>query len=362
MRTNCETKVLWILILLTSFTAWAYPPAPAPQSSADAHTEKYLYMTPWTTYNVPWLVQTNSVLSTNGATVGQVPTYMGGSTGVQWATPSGGLSGGTVSNLWITSTNPVLVDLTQAEIWKLILSTNASLVFTNFSTNLVRGLVYLKQDTNGQHTASFSVAGGLLETNAPMNVTTNPLALDLLEVASGYESTNLAAWWPQDLKPRVVVTNSLPVVASCSPIMNQSTNNDFWTLSANVSSQFFTNTTAPITICEIDCIVTPSTTGSIYLRLGDGIGVSPTTTYGFSQTNSAVTAGLKTVTFTFSPPITIASSKNLYITMQCTDGGLKWMADTQAGTGTGWGGLTYYAYAGSTAHTDSDFCFSVYTQ
>lgn len=125
-------------------------------------------------------------------------------------TCTGGISGAdTVSNITVSATANVLLDFAAANVFKLKLLTNANYIFTNQSSLNRRGKVYFQQDTNGQRLVTQSVAGGLLQTNANMQPTTNANALDLLEVEQGFFTTNLLAWWPQNFQPRVAFTNSL---------------------------------------------------------------------------------------------------------------------------------------------------------
>jgi hypothetical protein len=102
----------------------------------------------------------------------------------------------------VTNTPDVVLDLAQYQMFRVLIQTNASFVFSNQAEGISARLI-LQQGTNGTHSTVFSVAGGLLQTNASLQMTTNADALDVLEVASGYFSTNLVAWWPQDMQPRI---------------------------------------------------------------------------------------------------------------------------------------------------------------
>ncbi len=113
------------------------------------------------------------------------------------------------TNVIVSSTAVVLLDLAQFTLFKISLLTNATFIFTNVGAGLQRAQCVIQQDTNGQRTTAWSVAGGLIQTNASLQATTNANALDILEVSSSYFSTNLLAWWPQNFQPRVAFTNSL---------------------------------------------------------------------------------------------------------------------------------------------------------
>jgi hypothetical protein len=113
------------------------------------------------------------------------------------------------SNVIVSSTANILLDLSQSTLFKIYLLTNGTFIFTNQGAGLQRAQCWIQQDTNGQRTTSWSVAGGLLQTNANLQATTNANGLDLLELSSGFFSTNLTAWWPQNFQARVGFTNSL---------------------------------------------------------------------------------------------------------------------------------------------------------
>lgn len=115
------------------------------------------------------------------------------------------------TNLLVTNTAAILLDLSQFTIFRVGLMTNATFIFTNAHAGIQRAQVIIQQDTNGQRTTAWSVAGGLIQTNASLQATTNANALDLLELATGYFTTNLIAWWPQNFQPRVSFTNSFVV-------------------------------------------------------------------------------------------------------------------------------------------------------
>lgn len=124
-------------------------------------------------------------------------------------TASGGSSSFTESNLVISSTNNTLLDVGSFDRFTVRLLTNATLTFTNASSLAKRARVVLQQDTNGQRSVAWANAGGLLQTNASLVVTTNANALDLLEVEPSLFSSNLLVWWPQNFLPRVAFTNDL---------------------------------------------------------------------------------------------------------------------------------------------------------
>lgn len=115
----------------------------------------------------------------------------------------------TVSNVLVDSVSDKVLDLATFDTFKVHLLTNANLILSNASSLNKPAKIYYQQDTNGTRTVLLSVAGGLLQTNAVMQPTTNANALDLLELMPGWFSTNLLAWWPQNFQPRVAFTNSL---------------------------------------------------------------------------------------------------------------------------------------------------------
>jgi hypothetical protein len=120
-----------------------------------------------------------------------------------------GSSAFNISNIVVSTTNNILLDLASFDMFKLYLLTNCNYTLSNASALDNRAQIYFQQDTNGNRTAGFAVAGGLLQTNANMQPTQTANALDLLEVMPGFFSTNLVAWWPKDFQPRVAFTNSL---------------------------------------------------------------------------------------------------------------------------------------------------------
>jgi hypothetical protein len=126
---------------------------------------------------------------------------------------SGGSSGQRITNIIISATNAVGFDLAVNDVFKVMVLTNFNYFFTN-ATSLTNGraYVYFQNDTNGGWALqSFRNAGGVLHTNTgvSMQTTTNGSALDVLEVIPGFYTTNLIAYWPQNLQPRVAFTNSL---------------------------------------------------------------------------------------------------------------------------------------------------------
>jgi hypothetical protein len=122
-----------------------------------------------------------------------------------------GSSAFNISNIVVSTTNNILLDLASFDVFKLYLLTNCNYTLSNASALDNRAQIYFQQDTNGNRTAYHAVAGGLLQTNANMQPTATTNALDMLEVMPGFFSTNLVAWWPKDFQPRVAFTNSLAV-------------------------------------------------------------------------------------------------------------------------------------------------------
>ncbi len=116
-----------------------------------------------------------------------------------------------VQTIIVTNTNAVVLDLASYDVFKLMVLTNFSYTFSNATSLEKKAYVYFQMDSAGGWLLSTStVAGGILQTNANMQPTTNANALDLLEVMPGFQPTNLLAWWPQNFLPRVGYTNTLP--------------------------------------------------------------------------------------------------------------------------------------------------------
>jgi len=116
----------------------------------------------------------------------------------------GGSSAFRVQDTVITNEAPVVLNLSDYDVFKLKILTNYSLKFTNTADLTSKAYVYYQQDTNGGWSNLLtSVHGGLIQTNAYLQATTNANALDLLEVVPGFFTTNLMAYWPQNFQPRV---------------------------------------------------------------------------------------------------------------------------------------------------------------
>jgi hypothetical protein len=148
--------------------------------------------------NIEGLFPALSGLSFDGATL----TAAGGG--------GGGSSGLRVTNVIASTTNFLLFDLAQYDVFKVYALTNFSYMFTNSGSLSNKAYVYFQQDTNGSRLLnSFGVYGGTIQTNASMQPTTNANALDVMEVLPGFFTTNLVAYWPQNFQPRVAFTNSL---------------------------------------------------------------------------------------------------------------------------------------------------------
>ena len=130
---------------------------------------------------------------------------------VTYTAPSGGSSSFNETNITVSTTNEIVIDVSAFDVVKVKLLTNLNtLTISNVSTMGKRAQVYFQQDTNGTRTiANNRVAGGLLQTNANLQPTTNANALDMLEIMPGLFSSNAIAWWPQNFQPRVAFTNSL---------------------------------------------------------------------------------------------------------------------------------------------------------
>lgn len=114
------------------------------------------------------------------------------------------------TNITVSNTNLILLDVGSFDLFRLSLLTNYNWRVTNISSLRKRAQVYFQQDTNGQRLlGSADVAGGLLQTNANLQATTNANGLDVLEILPGFFNSNAIAWWPQNFQPRVGFTNSL---------------------------------------------------------------------------------------------------------------------------------------------------------
>ncbi len=288
-------------------------------------------------FNQNDFVTNSGVVSLNETNVLSVTNAIGGLTGgggitvtstgtnavgLQTYSVTGGGSLSTVtSNLWITtaSTMPVLVDLSKANIWKLLLSTNASILFTNQPVSLLRANVLLKQDTNGQRVVTFALSGGLLETNSSLTVTTNANALDVLELASGYESTNLVAWWPKDMLPRIPsgVGTTSGGGGGCLLLISNLVQNTGEALDpANTYGELlFTNNTA-LTVCSVSIFLTanPGSYCQVYLS-NDNLGSS---VIGSVGTVSSFT--YPECVFTFSTAPVIPINTEVWLIVKSTTG------------------------------------------
>jgi hypothetical protein len=150
-----------------------------------------------------------------GSGTANASTYLRGDQ--SWATIVGGSASFISTNIYVTNTSPFVLKLAEFDKFMVHLETNATLILSNASTLTKRAQIYYQQDTNGTRTVDLTVAGGLLQTNAVMQPTTNANALDLLEIMPGFFDTNLVAWWPQNFQPRIAFTNSLAGgAAECS--------------------------------------------------------------------------------------------------------------------------------------------------
>ncbi len=159
---------------------------------------------------LPALVPGVSVLATTSAPLNTITWDFSGSSAHTTLDVTNRIRYG-VTNIYVTNTAPVIADLAVASAFRLFLETNGSVVFSNTYAGLMDARLLVQQDTNGQRTVNWSVAGGLLQTNSSLQPTTNANALDVLEVMGGFHSTNVLAFWPQNFQPRVAFTNSLVV-------------------------------------------------------------------------------------------------------------------------------------------------------
>lgn len=276
---------------------------------------------------------------TSVATTAFVTTAVAGATG-----------GDIVSNVVVSSTANVLLDFAAANVFKVLLLTNATITYTNQSYLNRRGKVFYQQDTNGQRLVEMALAGGLLQTNANLQPTTNANALDLLELESSFFATNVMAFWPQNFQPRIAATNSLAGGsgggACATEQLAQGT-----TFSDNVRFSYFTNLSASFTtggsgytVCKIQCELGASGTvpsGTLYAAIFTDSAGSPGTQVGTASgtiDRTSIAAGPTFVEFT-GVSATLSSATTYWVVLVAsardTDGvnGIYWILDSDGESG-----------------------------
>lgn len=220
-----------------------------------------------------------------------------------------------VTNITVITTNEVVADVGNFDVVKILLLTNLNtLTLSNVSTMTERSQIFFQQDTNGQRfVLNNRVAGGLIQTNANLQPTTNANALDLLEVMPGLFTSNAVVWWPQNFQPRVAFTNSLDDGAiACSAdgqsfltINGVSGSGSIWFASAFVSDG------QDICSASLNIAKSASETSDFFLEIYSNAATNvPGTLLGTSATVPVGSVGTATnyVQFTFP---TVISTANL---------------------------------------------------
>lgn len=130
-----------------------------------------------------------------------------------------------VSNIIVSATNEVVLDLQAAQIFNLLLLTNLNvLTFSNNADGILLGRVNFHQDTNGfRSTAQVRVNNGNIETNGTLSLSTNANGQDYFVFWSAQYPTNLvvSTGVPDDLSVKTL-TASGAIVGSTT--INVATN------------------------------------------------------------------------------------------------------------------------------------------
>jgi len=221
-----------------------------------------------------------------------------------------------VTNITVSATNEIVIDLAAFDLAKVSLLTNLNrITFSNPPTMGKRGQVYFQQDTNGTRTiANWNVAGGRLQmpTNATTTLTTNANAVDVLEAMPGFHNTNLFAWWPQDFHPRIGITNSLDDgIIDCSAAGQSFLTIQGVTASAqDYYASAFASDGQDICKVELNLAVNASETASFFVELRSAAATnSPSqTVLATSDTKTPVQIGTTTNYVTFSFPSTVSTA------------------------------------------------------
>lgn len=137
-----------------------------------------------------------------------------GQTNLVISSSASGGSADVESNIIVSATNNVVFDFAAANIFRLTLLTNWSETYSNQTrlTNWANhhAMIYYQQPTSGPPALlqNYAVDGGIRQTNANQQPTTNSSGLDVLEVIPGFFKSNVLSYWPQNFQPRVAFTNS----------------------------------------------------------------------------------------------------------------------------------------------------------
>ncbi len=145
------------------------------------------------------------------ATAGQVPVSTGTNDShgspvfVPGASSGGGMS---VSNIWVKTTNAIILDFALANTFKLTLSTNVNWIGSNSTLLTSKGYIYYLMDTNagtGYSVASFANNAGKVDTNTSMQ----PIgSQSYVEVMPGFFNTNIWCTLRTNFSPTQSPTNS----------------------------------------------------------------------------------------------------------------------------------------------------------
>lgn len=128
------------------------------------------------------------------------------------ASGGGGETTSVESNVTVSATNNLVLDLDAANIFRVLLETNWTYTLSNIASLTIwpshTAKIYWHMDTNGQRLLNnYYVDGGIFATNANDNLqpTTNANAVDVMEVIPGYFHTNAYIRWWRDFQPRIAV-------------------------------------------------------------------------------------------------------------------------------------------------------------
>jgi hypothetical protein len=281
--------------------------------------------------------QTNKV-SINGPSSGQA--WVWNADCLCWT--NGTVSASAVSSFNITSivvsaTNNVIVDVGNFDIAKFYMLTNLNrLILSNQANIGERAHIYFQQDTNGQRSVdSWAVAGGTLQTNASLVITTNANGFDILEVMPGFFTTNLAVWWPQNFQPRIPFTNSLATgggggggTCKANPDISQGNvsspssvgeNNNYYYVGG-----FFTNGTTATNVCKVavyvSSIIGDVSGKTISFKIWSLTGTALNAELGSVTITGHTTTGWKTNSFGTAVALSANTTYGLTLTMSETDG------------------------------------------
>lgn len=234
--------------------------------------------------------------------------FANGSTGTNHTTKkitytapsSGGSASYNTTNIIVSTTNEVVIDVASWDRWPLMLITNLNLLsLSNVSAMVEKSLGLIQQNTNGGwRIENIRVIGGQLQmpTNNAFTIGTNAGEMSTLEVEPAFFATNLFGKLTTNYHPRISPTNSL-LGESDITFVSYSTNafnatsttldlpagtqeGDFLLfLTATDSANFVTNTPAG-TWSLIESNTLASAGFAAYWKVADG-GEDPTQTFTF---------------------------------------------------------------------------------